>query len=106
MQAKHFKSDKRLWFYFGLVVFVSLWFVPMIPYPDEMVRPSACWIAILKTPTGDGWAWKDWIQILRDLPGVLLAILVVSLLLSVPSFVAGWVLQAAVVFFRQAKEKS
>jgi hypothetical protein len=103
MQAQHFKSDKRLWFYFGLVVFAALWFVPMIPFPDETVRPCVCWIAIFKTPTEGGWAWKDWIHLLGELPGVLLVTLVMSLLLSIPSLVAGWVLQAVVVFFRQTK---
>jgi hypothetical protein len=92
MQAKYFKTDGRLWLCFALVAFAALWFVPMIPFPDEMVRPYDCWLAILKTPTAYGWAWKDGDHILKDLPGVLLSIQVISLILSIPALVAGWVL--------------
>ncbi len=104
MQAEHFKSDKRLWFYFGLAVFGTLWFVPMIPFPGETVRPCVFWMAIFETPTAEGWAWKDRIHVLRELPGILPGILVMSLLLSIPSFAAGWVLQALVVVFRRMQK--
>jgi hypothetical protein len=103
MQAKHFETDRRLWACFALVAFAALWFVPMIPFPDETVRPCVFWLAIFETPTAQGWIWKDGIHILRDLPAVLLGILVVSVILSIPSLVFGWMLQGLVVLFRQTK---
>jgi hypothetical protein len=103
MQAQHFKTDRQLWVCFAFVAFAALWFVPMIPFPDETVRPYVCWIAIFKTPTAYGWAWKDGFHILKDLPFIILVILVMSLILSIPSLVVGWVIQGLVVLFRQIK---
>jgi hypothetical protein len=104
MQGKPFKTDKRLLIYFSVVVFVALWFVPMIPYSDETVRPCMIWLAIFKTPTAQGWSWKDCTQVLNDLPIVLTIILVLSLFLSIPSLVIGWVLQALTVCIRAKKK--
>ena len=100
MSAKHFKTDRRLWVAFGLVVFIALWFVPMIPFKDEAVPPYVCWLAIFKVPTQDGWIWKDGFQVLRELPIVLLAILGCSVVLSIPAVIFGWVLQGLTVYLR------
>ena len=89
-----------------MIVFIPLWFVPMIPFPDETVRPCVCWVAIFKTPTDQGWVWKNGLQMIKELPGVLLFALVCSTILSIPALIFGWVLQGLAVYFREMREQT
>jgi hypothetical protein len=98
MQIKHFKTDKRLWKYLALIVFVALWFIPQIPFADGYVRPGKVWVALVRAPFYHDLSWGRFFD---ELPGALLFLLGFSLFFGIAAAVIGWVIQCLVVIARE-----
>jgi hypothetical protein len=93
MALKRFKTDRRLWFWISLVLFVVPWFMPI----DKVLvdRPAEFWTGLF-THLGDG----------GEALGALTMIGCWSLLLGLPAVCVGWVLQCVVVMIRGAKKQN
>jgi hypothetical protein len=93
MSIKRFKTNRRLWFWISLVLFVLPWFLPI----DNVLvdRPVVFWIALF-THLGDA----------GETLGALEMIGVWSVLLGLPAICVGWVLQCVVVMIRGERKVS
>ena len=98
MHLRHFKTDKKLWLYLASVVFVVLWFIPMIPWPDGFIRPGTVWVALFRAPFDHDLSWSRFFD---ELPGGLLFLLGFSVFFSISALAIGWVFQCLVVIVRQ-----
>jgi len=93
MHTRDFTTDRRLWLYLALGVFVALWFFPWISFKDTPVRPSILWPGLFYTlfsrdvPVSQVW------EVARFLFWF-------SLIFSIPSVAVGWVLHCVVVILR------
>jgi len=85
MAHKQFKTDLRWWICISLALFVVPWFLPISPY-------GANPFAFCVESFGDG-------------SDSLIIISIYVLMLGIPAFVLGWILQCVVVMVKGAKNK-
>ena len=96
MHTRDFKTDRRLWLYLALGVFVALWFFPWIAFKEAPVRPAIFWPGLFYTlfspdvPVSQVW------EVARFLFWF-------SLIFSIPSLALGWVLHCVVVILRHRR---
>ncbi len=90
MALQRFRTNRRLWVVFSLILFLVPWFIPMIGKYSEappLLYPVSIFLEGDRT-----WALKN--------TGLLV------MLFGVPALLVGWVLQCLVTIFRRRKEKS
>ena len=87
---KHFKTERRLWFWISLGMFVVPWFLPIVEMKGEKMAPCYFWWILFAYP---GHAFET-------LSGLAL----LSLLCGIPAIALGWIAQAVVVIIRQGRK--
>ena len=91
MTLKRFKTDRRLWFWISVVLFVVPWLMPMVGKRFEM-PPAACWVILFTHP-------EHFVE-------TAIFIGMFSLLFGVPAISVGWVLHSIVVMIRDARRRN
>jgi len=93
MAFKKFKTDRRLWFWVSLVLFVIPWLLPIIVFKGEVVQPAVFWVRLFHDTSN------------LDLSGAayLMCIFHFTLFFGVPAIAIGWIIQFIIVRIRQAK---
>jgi hypothetical protein len=83
------RTDKRLWFWASIVLFVVPWFVPLFYAQGSPLPPAFLVLALFVNPALEG-----------------LGIVVkYALLFGTTAVALGWLLQCAVVMIRHARKK-
>ena len=96
MNVRRFRTDKRLWLYLALGLFVAIWFCPwawVSPKVDS-APPAILWALLFVGlfPAED--------QLIRVGP-VFVVLCFYGVLFGIAALVVGWVLQCFVVIVRQ-----
>jgi len=87
---KHFKTERRLWFWISLGMFVVPWFVPIGWVKGSSVVPCYFWWILFAYPS----------HAVETLCGLGL----ISLMFGIPAIAFGWIAQAVVVIIRQRRK--
>lgn len=85
MTFSRYQTDKRLWLWVSLVLFVAPWFLVPIGKSDEW-RPAILWLFLFTEP--------------HHLLEVVGGIVMFSLLFAIPACAVGWVVQCLIVIVR------
>ena len=83
------RTDKRLWFWASVVLFVIPWFVPLFYVQGSPLPPAFLVLALFVNPTVEGLA----------------VVSKYGLLFGAAAVAVGWLLQCAVVMIRHARKK-
>jgi hypothetical protein len=92
MALKRFTTDRRLWFWISLVLFVIPWFLPL----GDM-KGSSFPMGIYVVGLFFGF---------DHFGECLVVVAMCSLFFSIPAAVIGWVIQCIVVMIREARRRS
>ncbi len=87
---KHFKTERRLWFWISLGMFVAPWFLPIAGVKGSNVAPCYFWWILFAYPS----------HIVETLSGLAL----LCLMFGIPVIALGWIAQAVVVIIRQGRK--
>ena len=92
MPLKRFKTDRRLWFWISIALFIVPWFIPMFG-KDSAMRPMDMFFVLVSSVGSD-----------VDMFGALAAIGFYTVLLGIPAAVMGWVLQGLIVMLKSPRK--
>jgi len=98
MKNVQFTTDKKLWLYGGLTIFVALWFAPVLPPGIDWDRPAGLWVELFKAPLASDVSWA-WLPVVIFF--LLSRIVGIALIFSIPAVAVGWVIHAVIVIIRQ-----
>lgn len=84
-----FNTDRRLWFWISLVLFVIPWFLPIIWVKGESLRPAHYWIGLFTDSSH-----------MEELVGIGYF----TSLFGVTAFAVGWVFQCVIVMVKSRRE--
>jgi len=99
MKITRFKTDRRLWFWIALALFVGSWFIPFMDIKGWHASP----FGVFREVAGD--------VIHGDLPlgnaiaGAFIPLTVLAFVFGVASIIFAWVVQCVVVIIRGKKHE-
>jgi hypothetical protein len=95
MALKRFKTNRALWGWISLVLFIGAWFLPFYSYWGN--RAADAWIVLFEIPLSD----------VREIMGPLVMICFCAVLFGIPAICIGWVLQCIIIMIRgEGQERS
>lgn len=88
------KTDRRLWFWISLVLFVIPWLLPIYVLEGHAIQPIVFWARVFYDPSimDEGWG------------GNLIIMELFSLHACIPAVALGWILQWFIVLARGRRE--
>jgi hypothetical protein len=86
MALTRFKTDKRLWFWISLVLFIVPWFLPIWGIKNDTMMPATIWLILVEYPD----------HLFESFTGIC----VFTLLFGVPAISIGWILHCVLVMVR------
>jgi hypothetical protein len=83
MAFRKFKTDRRLWFWISLVIFVIPWLLPIIVFRGHAAQPAVLWSGLFTDP--------------NYMDSYLAGIGIFTLAFGVPAVAISWVFQWMIV---------
>jgi hypothetical protein len=90
MNPRRFETNKRLWLFVSLTLFLIPWFVMPFGKGNEM-RPAGLWLVLFQYPD--------------HAYGTTVFLLIFTLLFGIPAVAIGWVLQCLIVMLSSSFKK-
>ena len=86
MPLTRFKTNRRLWFWISLVLFIVPWFLPIWGVKGSQMMPAAIWYILVAFP--------------NHLTESLFCICGFTLIFGLPAISIGWILHCVAVMIR------